>query len=142
MRTAVAVLGMSVILAYAVFGTMLMSSWELSAASGLPLDETIAAMEAAGQLYSVVPGVIFAVFGGVLAIAWTVATLAPAFTLVSPLYALSGAAAITAVAALIVALLRARIRSSENVGKRAALTRRRPPRSQSSQGIRGGPDWR
>ena len=57
-----------------------MTNGEITAASGVSLAESIAEMQAAGQPYSVVPGVVFAVAGGLLAIAWAAATLAPALS--------------------------------------------------------------
>ncbi|MFN8106880.1 MAG: hypothetical protein U0R21_03730 [Nocardioidaceae bacterium] len=138
------------ILAYAVLGAILMTKWELEAASGLPIKDTVAALAAADQEYSVIPGVVFASFGALFALAWAVATListslisgwfsaalwaaivalgAPAyffasfanmnsvgdtfydwdsqaaFALVSPLYLLSGVAALLAVVALVMGL--------------------------------------
>lgn len=75
MRLLLTVLGVAAILAYAICGALLMNDWAVAAASGEPLRETIAAMDAAGQTYSVVPGIAFAVVGGVLAVAWAVVTL-------------------------------------------------------------------
>ncbi|MEZ5160812.1 MAG: hypothetical protein R2709_08810 [Marmoricola sp.] len=70
MRKLAVTLGAGVILAYAALGALLMSRWELEAASGLPIKDTVAAMAADEQSYSVIPGVVFAVIGGLLAIAW------------------------------------------------------------------------
>ena len=78
MRKLAVTLGAGVILAYAALGALLMSRWELEAASGLPIKDTVAEMAAADQEYSVIPGVVFAIIGGLLAIAWVVTTLAAA----------------------------------------------------------------
>ncbi len=75
MRLWMTVLGVLGILAYAVVGALLMTRWAVVAASGMPLAETIAAMQAANQPYSVVPGVVFAVVGALLAIAWAFVTV-------------------------------------------------------------------
>jgi hypothetical protein len=155
LRKLAVTLGAGVILAYAALGALLMSRWELEAASGLPIKDTVAAMAADEQSYSVIPGVVFAVTGGLLAIVWAVTTHtaagrvsgwlsaalwaaivalgAPAyfftsfgnmnsvgdtfydwdsqaaFALVSPLYVISGVAAVVAVFALAMSL-RQRIR--------------------------------
>ena len=154
-RNLAVTLGAAVILAYAVLGALLMTRWELEAATGLPIKDTVAAMAADEQSYSVIPGVVFAVTGGLLAIVWAVTTHtaagrvsgwlsaalwaaivalgAPAyffasfgnmnsvgdtfydwdsqaaFALVSPLYVISGVAAVVAVFALAMSL-RQRIR--------------------------------
>lgn len=75
MRTAGVLLGAASIVAYAVFGALLMNDWAVTAASGLPLDDTIAAMSAADQPYSTTPGVVFAAIGCTLALVWAVVTL-------------------------------------------------------------------
>ncbi len=77
MRLILTLLGVAAILTYAILGAMLMNDWAVAAASGEPIDETIAAMDEAGQTYSVVPGIAFAVIGAGLAIGWAVLTLRP-----------------------------------------------------------------
>lgn len=149
MRTLLAALGAIALLAYSTLGAILMTRWELEAASGLPIDATIALMSAASQPYSITPGIIFASFGVVFTIGWLVMTLLPtvfssgwmaaavwftitafgapayfglsfgnmnsigdtiwdwnseaSFALVSPLYIVSGIAAVLAVVSFIVA---------------------------------------
>lgn len=78
MRILITALGSIVILAYAVLGALLMTRWELTAASGLSIEETVAEMQAAGQPYSLVAAVFFAICGMLLSLAWAVITLAPA----------------------------------------------------------------
>lgn len=78
MRTLLTALGAVAVIVYAVLGALLMTRWELTAASGLPFADTVAAMDAAGQPYSAVSGVAFAVVGIVLALIWATWTLAPA----------------------------------------------------------------
>jgi hypothetical protein len=53
-----------------------MTHWGVTAASGLPLDETIAALRDAGQTYSTAVGIIFAMIGAVLGLAWAALSLA------------------------------------------------------------------
>ena len=77
MRLTWGVLGAAALAAYAVLGAFLMNDWAVVAASGLPLDATVATMEAAGQPYSSVAGVLFAVMGILLAAAWAWATVSP-----------------------------------------------------------------
>ena len=72
------VVGAAVIVAYGVLGALLMTRWELAAGSGLPPEETIARIEAAGESFSEAPGVFFAVVGVLAALAWAAATLARA----------------------------------------------------------------
>lgn len=72
MRRVVVVVAAGVILAYAVAGGLMMTRWEVTAASGLPLAETITQMEAAGESYTAATGIVFAVFGGLLALGWGV----------------------------------------------------------------------
>lgn len=75
MRVLLTVLGASAIVAYAITGALFANDAEVAAASGLPLDRTIADMAAAGQPYSPAPGIVFAVIGVLLAAAWAFATL-------------------------------------------------------------------
>lgn len=77
MRTLLSVLGVSAIVSYAVLGAMLMNDWAVVAASGAPLGTTIADMDAAGQPYSIVPGIGFAAAGVLLALAWGAMTVRP-----------------------------------------------------------------
>lgn len=77
MRTVLTLLGIAAIMAYSVVGAFLMNDWAVVAASGLPLDITIAEMAAANQPYSVIPGIIFAAIGGTLALAWGAMILHP-----------------------------------------------------------------
>ena len=81
MRVLFAILGAGVIFAYSVLGAVLMTRWELEVASGLPLEDTVAEMIAAGQSYDVAAGVIFGALGGLLAIGWLVGTLGHRFGL-------------------------------------------------------------
>lgn len=76
-RIMMTALGTLAVLVYAAYGAFLMNEGEVVAASERPLQETIAAMEAAGQPYTPVPGIIFAALGAGLAIGWAVLTLAP-----------------------------------------------------------------
>ncbi len=77
MRPLLVILGVVSIGAYAVLGAFLMTDWVLVAASEVPLETTITQMRAANQPYSAVPGIIFAVLGGALALTWGVLTLRP-----------------------------------------------------------------
>ena len=70
MRTAATLTGMVAIALFGVWGALLMSSWVIVAASGMPLTASINAMEAANQPYSVLPGLLFAALGVVLGFAW------------------------------------------------------------------------
>lgn len=70
MRIAMTLLGAGLILVYAILGALLMNVWAVTAASELPLDVTIAEMNAAEQPYSPLPGIMFASLGGALAVAW------------------------------------------------------------------------
>lgn len=56
---------------------MMMNNWAVVAASELPLADTIAEMHAVGERYSPGGGIVFAAFGGLLALAWAVVTLHP-----------------------------------------------------------------
>jgi len=77
MRVALAVFGVVAIVAYAVLGAFIMNDWAVVAASGRPLDETIAAMRAAGEPYRTTPGFLFAILGVILALAWGLLVLHP-----------------------------------------------------------------
>lgn len=70
MRILLAGLGVIAIIAYGVFGAMLMSNWAVAAASEVPLATAIADMQAAHQPYSTTPGIIFAILGTLLALGW------------------------------------------------------------------------
>lgn len=72
MRKLLATIGATIIVAYAACGALLMNNWAVTAASGLPLDETIAEMAAIDQAYDSLGGWIFAAIGTALAIAWLV----------------------------------------------------------------------
>lgn len=77
MRVPLTLLGALVIAAYAVLGAWLANDAAVAVGSGLPLAEAIAAMKAAGQPYSPLPGVLFAVSGLLLALTWAVCALHP-----------------------------------------------------------------
>ncbi len=64
------IFGVVTICIYAVYGVISMNDWAVTAASGLPLDTTIAEMNRAGQYYSTSGGIIFAALGILLALAW------------------------------------------------------------------------
>lgn len=70
-------LGATAIVAYAIYGLLLVNDWAVSAASGLPLAETIAEMDAAGQPYSAAAGFVFAGLGILLAVGWAVMAWIP-----------------------------------------------------------------
>lgn len=75
MRLLLALLGLLAIFAYAICGALLMNDWAVSAAAGVPLDEAIATMRAAGQPYSAGTGVLFAVLGIVAGLLWGAAAM-------------------------------------------------------------------
>jgi len=77
MRVLLVCLGATAIFAYSVLGALLMTRWELEAASGVSFDETVARMEAADEAKSDVPGICFAIFGVILSIAWVAASVNP-----------------------------------------------------------------
>lgn len=158
MRIAGALLGVSLIVLYSVFGALLMNDWAVTAASGLPLDATIRTMDSAGQFCGAAAGVLFATLGGTLALGWGFVALLPrfrvsgwaalalwsgiiacgapafffasfgnmnsvgdtffewnaeaAFALETPLYFASGLAALLAVAASVIAVVRTMRRSA------------------------------
>ena len=70
MRILLTLLGIASIVFYSVVGLMLMNDWAVVAASGVPLERTIADMDAEDQPYSTVPGTVFAAMGLGLACAW------------------------------------------------------------------------
>lgn len=75
MRILLSCFGVIAIIAYGVFGAMLMSNWAIAAATEVPLATAIADMEAAHQPYSTTPGIIFAVLGTLLALGWGILML-------------------------------------------------------------------
>lgn len=75
MRKLLVTLGVAAIVAYSVLGALLMTWWELEVASGVSFDETLTKMEAAGQPHSYLAGIIFAVLGIGLAIAWAIVSV-------------------------------------------------------------------
>lgn len=75
MRIALHLFGAGLILLYAAIGALTVNDWAVVAASGLPLDETIAQMQSAGQPYSATAGIVFAAIGSVLALGWLMVTL-------------------------------------------------------------------
>ena len=74
-RQWIVALGLIIIVAYSLTGAMLMNVWAVEAASGEPLDQTISAMEAAGQPYTPIFGFVYAGFGASLGIAWAYLSL-------------------------------------------------------------------
>lgn len=62
--------GVILIVAYSVYGMLVINDFAVVAASGLPLEATISQMEAAGQPYSNKSGYLFAGFGILLALVW------------------------------------------------------------------------
>lgn len=75
MRPAFTILGAFGIAAYAAFGATLMNAWAVVAASGLPLDATIAEMARADENYSAIPGFVYGASGILLALGWAALTL-------------------------------------------------------------------
>ncbi|MGL3807239.1 hypothetical protein ACSYDW_14185 [Paeniglutamicibacter sp. R2-26] len=75
MRTLLTLMGIAAIVTYSVLGMMLMNDWAVVAASGFPLDRTIADMEARGELYTAIPGFGFAASGIALALVWGLVTI-------------------------------------------------------------------
>ncbi|MFJ6418360.1 hypothetical protein [Paeniglutamicibacter sp. NPDC091659] len=75
MRILLTLLGIVAIVSYSVLGAILMNDWAVVAASGVPLDTTIADMDSADQPYSAIPGFVFAALGILLALAWGVTTM-------------------------------------------------------------------
>ena len=64
MKVFTVVAGAVIVVAYAVWGMLVMNHLGLVAGSGLPLDETLATMESAGERASMVFGYVFAALGG------------------------------------------------------------------------------
>ncbi|MHA7175890.1 hypothetical protein ACX80D_04490 [Arthrobacter sp. Sr24] len=75
MRVLLTLLGIVAIIVYSFIGATLMNDWAVIAASEMPLETTIADMDAADQTYTTVPGFVFAVMGILLSLAWGVTTL-------------------------------------------------------------------
>ncbi len=75
MRILLTLLGIAAIIVYSFIGATLMNDWAVIAASEMPLETTIADMDAAGQTYTTIPGFVFAVIGILLSLAWGVTTL-------------------------------------------------------------------
>lgn len=75
MRILLTLLGIVAIVAYSVLGAFLMNDWAVVAASGMPLDTTIADMKAADQQYSTIPGLVFAALGILIALVWGAITM-------------------------------------------------------------------
>lgn len=75
MRILLTLLGMVAIIVYSLLGATLMNDWAVIAASEMPLETTIADMDAAGQTYTTIPGFVFAVMGILRALAWGATTL-------------------------------------------------------------------
>jgi hypothetical protein len=75
MRVLLTLLGIVAIIVYSLLGATLMNDWALVAASKMPLETTIADMDAAGQTYTTIPGFVFASMGTLLALAWGLTTL-------------------------------------------------------------------
>lgn len=75
MRILLTLLGIVAIVAYSVLGALLMNDWAVVAASGMPLDTTIADMKVADQQYSSVPGLVFAALGILIALVWGATTV-------------------------------------------------------------------
>ncbi|WP_449282281.1 hypothetical protein [Leucobacter sp.] len=68
-------LGVAGLIVYAILGALLMSDWAVTAASGVPLEQAVAAMDAAGQPYGVWAGIGFATIGILLALGWAALAL-------------------------------------------------------------------
>lgn len=75
MRILLTFLGISAIVAYSVLGALLMNDWAVVAASGMPLDTTIADMKVADQQYSTIPVLVFAALGILMALVWGAITM-------------------------------------------------------------------
>ncbi len=75
MRVLLTLLGIVAIVVHSLLGATLMNDWALVAASEMPLETTIADMDAAGQTYTAIPGLAFAAMGVLLALAWGATTL-------------------------------------------------------------------
>lgn len=81
MRILSLTLGVIAVISYAVCGALTANDWAVTAASGHPLEQTIADMAAAKQGYSVIPGIAFAVIGSALGVAWAIFLLGRGRTL-------------------------------------------------------------
>jgi hypothetical protein len=88
--------GVIIVVGYGVVGALLMNEWAVVAASGVPLEETIAAMDAAGQPYSTVPGLVFVLVGALLAVVWAILTSALSVDVTSVAISVAAWAAIIA----------------------------------------------
>ncbi|PRB68784.1 hypothetical protein [Arthrobacter sp. MYb213] len=75
MRILLTLLGLVVIVAYSVLGAFLMNDWPVVAASGMPLDTTIADMKVEDQQYTTIPGLFFAALGILFALIWGATTV-------------------------------------------------------------------
>ena len=75
MKVFTVVAGAVIVVAYAVWGMLVMNHLGLVAGSGLPLDETLATMESAGERASMVFGYVFAALGVGLAGWWAASSL-------------------------------------------------------------------
>lgn len=76
MRKLLATSGAAIIVAFAVYGALLMNNWAVVSSSGIPLDETIVQMAAMDQDYDSLGGWVFAAIGIALAISWLVSVIA------------------------------------------------------------------
>lgn len=81
MQKTLAVLGLLVVLVYAIGGAVVAGHLALTAATGLSLEDTVNAMRAADQPYSMVQPMVFATIGVVLGATWFIATVIPAIPL-------------------------------------------------------------
>lgn len=69
--------GFLLVVAYSVYGAIVMNDLAVAAASNVPLDTAVADMTAAGQGYSTIPGLVFAAAGCVLAVTWLILAVGP-----------------------------------------------------------------
>lgn len=74
-RAPLVLLGIAGLFAYAILGALIMNDRAVAAASGLPLEQAVAAMDAAGQPYGVWAGIGFAAIGILLALGWAALAL-------------------------------------------------------------------
>lgn len=72
MKTIVIVAGAAAVVAYAMWGVVVMNNLGLVAGSGLPLEQAVATMAEAGQPASMIPGSLFLAAGLVIAAAWSI----------------------------------------------------------------------
>lgn len=77
MRPLMILCGFLLVVAHSVYGAIAMNDPAVAAASGVPLDTAVADMVAAGQVYSTIPGLVFAAVGCVLAVAWLILAVGP-----------------------------------------------------------------